>query len=46
VKTLEMGPLSEEERTWLEKIGDHVHALNPSTNFDFVFQALGPSRKR
>jgi len=46
VKTLEMGPVSEEERTWLEKIGDHVHALNPSTNFDFVFQALGPSRER
>jgi aryl-alcohol dehydrogenase-like predicted oxidoreductase len=46
VKTLELGPISEAERAWLEKIGDHVHALNPSTNFDFVFQALGPSRKR
>jgi aryl-alcohol dehydrogenase-like predicted oxidoreductase len=46
VKTLEMGPVSEEERAWLERIGDHVHALNPSTNFDFVFEALGPPRKR
>jgi aryl-alcohol dehydrogenase-like predicted oxidoreductase len=46
VKTLEMGPLSEEERNWLERVGDHVHALNPSSNFDFVFQGLGPSRKR
>jgi aryl-alcohol dehydrogenase-like predicted oxidoreductase len=46
VKTLEMGPLSEEERSWLERIGDHVHARNPSSNFDFLFQTLGPSRKR
>jgi aryl-alcohol dehydrogenase-like predicted oxidoreductase len=46
VKTLEMGPISEEERTWLEKIGDHVHALNPDTTFDFAFQGLGPSRSR
>jgi aryl-alcohol dehydrogenase-like predicted oxidoreductase len=46
VKTLEMGPVSDEERAWLERIGDRVHALNPSSNFDFVFQALGPSRKR
>jgi aryl-alcohol dehydrogenase-like predicted oxidoreductase len=46
VKTLEMGPVSKEERTWLEKIGDHVHALNPDTTFDFAFQSLGPSRRR
>jgi aryl-alcohol dehydrogenase-like predicted oxidoreductase len=46
LKTLEMGPISEEERTWLEKIGDHVHALNPDTTFDFAFQGLGPSRSR
>ena len=45
VKTLDMGPLSEGERNWLEGIGDHVRALNPSSNFDFVFQARGPSRK-
>jgi predicted aldo/keto reductase-like oxidoreductase len=46
VKTLELGPVSEEERSWLERIGDHVHARNPSSNFDFLFQARGPSRKR
>ena len=46
LKALEMGPLSEEERAWLEKIGDHVHAKNPSANFDFLFQTLGPPRKR
>lgn len=46
VKTLEMGPVSEEERTWLEKIGDHVHGLNPSANFDFLFQTRGPRRRR
>ena len=45
VKTLEMGPVSAEERTWLEKIGDHVHALNPDTTFDFAFQSWGPSRR-
>jgi aryl-alcohol dehydrogenase-like predicted oxidoreductase len=46
LKALEMGPISPEERSWLERIGDHVHALNPSANLDFLFQALGPSRKR
>jgi aryl-alcohol dehydrogenase-like predicted oxidoreductase len=46
VKTLAMGPVTEDERTWLETIGDHVQARNPSTNFDFIFQALGPSRRR
>jgi aryl-alcohol dehydrogenase-like predicted oxidoreductase len=46
VKALEMGPVSEEERAWLERIGDHVHALNPSTNFDFLFQKRGPSCRR
>ena len=28
-----------------ERVGDHVHRLNPSTNFDFLFSALGPRRK-
>ena len=42
LKTLEAGPVADEERKWLEKIGDHVHALNPSTNFDF----LVPQRRR
>jgi aryl-alcohol dehydrogenase-like predicted oxidoreductase len=46
LKTLEMGPVSGEERARLERIGDHVHALNPSANLDFLFQTRGPSRKR
>ena len=46
LSTLEMGPVSEEERAWLERIGDHVHALSPSANFDFLFQARGPGRRR
>jgi aryl-alcohol dehydrogenase-like predicted oxidoreductase len=44
-RTLEMGPLSEERKAWLERIGDHVHALSPSANFDFLFQSRGPSRR-
>jgi predicted aldo/keto reductase-like oxidoreductase len=46
VRTLEMGPLSEEKKAWLERIGDHVHARSPSANFDFLFQSRGPSRRR
>jgi aryl-alcohol dehydrogenase-like predicted oxidoreductase len=46
LKTLETGSVSQEERAWLEKVGDHVHARSPSTNFDFLFQARGPSAKR
>lgn len=38
LRTLECDPVTEEERRRLERIGDHVHALNPSTNFDFLFQ--------
>jgi aryl-alcohol dehydrogenase-like predicted oxidoreductase len=45
LKTLEMGPVSKEERAWLERIGDHVHALSPSANLDFLFQGRGPSRR-
>jgi aryl-alcohol dehydrogenase-like predicted oxidoreductase len=45
LKTLEMGPVSKDERAWLERIGDHVHALSPSANFDFLFQGRGPSRQ-
>ncbi len=44
--TLESGPVTEEEKIWLEKIGDHVHGLSPNTNFDFIFQATGPSKGR
>ena len=46
LSTLEMGPVSEEERAWLERIGDHVHALSPSANFDFLFQTRGPEGRR
>ncbi len=46
LKTLEMEFVSAEERAWLEKVGDHVHARSPSANFDFLFQARGPSAKR
>jgi aryl-alcohol dehydrogenase-like predicted oxidoreductase len=46
MKALEMGPVSAEEKAWLEAIGDQVRALSPSTNFDFVLQALGPGRRR
>ena len=46
LKTLEMGPVSQEERAWLERIGDHVHARSPSANFDFLFQGRGPSAGR
>ena len=46
LRTLEMGPVSEEERSWLERIGDHVHARSPSANFDFLFQTRAPSRRR
>ena len=46
LRTLEMGPVAEEERVWLERIGDHVHARSPSANFDFLFQSRGPSRRR
>jgi predicted aldo/keto reductase-like oxidoreductase len=45
LKTLERGPVSHEERRWLERVGDHVHAMSPSTTFDFLFQAGGPRRK-
>jgi aryl-alcohol dehydrogenase-like predicted oxidoreductase len=42
---LASGRVSEEERRWLERIGDHVHVLNPSTNFDFLSQTSGPRRR-
>ena len=46
LKTLDAGPVTDEERQWLERIGDHVHALNPSTNFDFLFQSRGLKKKQ
>jgi aryl-alcohol dehydrogenase-like predicted oxidoreductase len=44
VKTLEMEPVGAEEKAWLETIGDHVRALSPSSNLDFILQAFGPRR--
>jgi predicted aldo/keto reductase-like oxidoreductase len=41
LKTLDSGPVTEEERRWIERIGDHVHALSPSTNFDFLVPGRG-----
>jgi aryl-alcohol dehydrogenase-like predicted oxidoreductase len=46
LRALEMGPVSAEERAWLERIGDHVHALSPSTNFDFLFPWRRSPRRR
>jgi predicted aldo/keto reductase-like oxidoreductase len=46
LKTLEAGPVTDEERLWLERIGDHVHALNPNTNFDFLVPGRGLKKKR
>jgi len=43
---LEGGPVTDKERRWLERVGDHVHESSPSTTFDFLFQAAGPRRKR
>jgi len=45
LRTLDCRPVTDEERGWLERVGRHVHALNPSTNFDFLFQSLSPKRK-
>jgi aryl-alcohol dehydrogenase-like predicted oxidoreductase len=46
LQALDAGPVSEEEQQWLERIGDHVHAVNPSSNFDFLFQPSRPRGKR
>ncbi len=41
LQALEQGPLSEEEFAWLARVGKHVHAKNPNTNWDFLFQSRG-----
>ncbi len=46
LKTLESGPVTDEERQWLERIGDHVHPLNPNTNFDFLVPGRGLKKKK
>ena len=45
LKTLTAGPVTDDERRWLERIGDHVHALNPNTNFDFLVPGRGLKKK-
>jgi len=45
LKTLAAGPVTDDERRWLERIGDHVHALNPNTNFDFLVPGRGLKKK-
>jgi len=45
LKTLDSDPVSDEERKWLETIGDHVHAGSPNTNFDFLFPADKRAKK-
>ncbi len=41
VTALEQGPLSAEEAAWLTRIGKHVHARNPNTEWDFLFKQRG-----
>ncbi len=45
VKTLESGPVTDEEREWLERIGNHVYPLSPSTTFDFLVPSRGLKKK-
>jgi predicted aldo/keto reductase-like oxidoreductase len=45
LETLEAGPVTDEERQWLERIGDHVHPLSPSTTFDFLVPGRGLKKK-
>jgi aryl-alcohol dehydrogenase-like predicted oxidoreductase len=44
VKALEQGPLDADEMAWLSRVGKHVHGLNPSTNWDFLFSSRGPGK--
>ena len=46
VQALEQGPLSADEAAWLERIGRHVHDLDPNTTWDFLRQARGPRVRR
>ncbi len=45
VKALDAGPVSEEEKAWLERIGKHVYSQSPNANFDFVFQGWKKIKK-
>lgn len=44
LSTLEQGPLNDEERAWLDRIGKHVHVRNPNTQWDFLFSSRGPGK--
>ncbi len=46
VKALEQGALSADESDWLARVGQHVHALDPNTTWDFLRQARGPRKRR
>lgn len=46
VKALEQGVLSKDESDWLARVGQHVHALDPNTTWDFLRQARGPRKRR
>jgi len=42
---LEQGPLSTDESAWLARVGQHVHALDPNTTWDFLRQGRGPPKR-
>ena len=44
--TPEAGPVTDEERQWLERIGDYVHPLSPNTTFDFLVPGRGLKKKK
>lgn len=45
VKALDQGPLTADESAWLERIGRHVRARNPSTEWDFLFKQRGARKQ-
>lgn len=45
LEALKSGPVTDEERQWLERIGDHVHPLSPNTTFDFLVPGRGLKKK-
>lgn len=41
LEALEQGPLDDDERAWLARIGKHVSTRSPNTNWDFLFPSRG-----
>ncbi|MDH5672300.1 MAG: hypothetical protein OEZ06_09135 [Myxococcales bacterium] len=39
LEALEKGPLDDDERAWLARVGRHVHGLSPNSRWDFLFRA-------